>query len=201
MVFAEFRVLILASLVCAGATGCSSLAPASRPVLASSSDVFGFSGRIAIHEQDRNLSGGIRWSHDSTGDDILLTSPLGQGVVQIATNAEGATLRTADDKVYRAPDAEQLAWKVTGWRIPVSGLAFWVRGMAQPGSEASEERDQQGRLMTLKQEDWKIEYMAYFDAPDAGLPRRVVLSRPEFELKLVVDKWDHPAITSPADSR
>lgn len=155
-------------------------------------DTFGFSGRIAVQENDHNLSGGIRWSHDAAGDDILLLSPLGQGVAEIASGAEGATLRTRDDKFYRASDAEQLARDVTGWRIPVSGLVFWVRGMARPGGTAHEKRDRQGRLLRLEQEEWQIEYADYFDPPDASLPRHIVLRRPEFELKLVIDSWERP---------
>jgi outer membrane lipoprotein LolB len=194
MLPAELRASLIA-LVVSVTAGCASLQPTPRtsPAPGSAADAFGFSGRIAVHEQDRNLSGGIRWSHDSAGDNILLLSPLGQGVMQIETGADGATLRTADEKFYRAADAEELAWNVTGWRIPVSGLVFWVRGMAQPGDIALAERDDKGRLLRLKQADWKIEYTAYFDAPDASLPRRMVLSRPEFELKLVVDNWEHPA--------
>lgn len=192
------------ALVMSVSAGCASLSQsprASPAATGSATGAFGFSGRIAVHEQEQNLAGSIRWSHDSAGDDILLSSPLGQGVMQIVTDANGATLRTADDKFYRAADAEQLAWSVTGWRIPVSGLIFWVRGMAQPGSLASEKRDEQGRLLRLTQEDWQIEYAAYFDAPDASLPRRIVLSRPEFELRLVIDSWERRSGVSPADQR
>jgi outer membrane lipoprotein LolB len=191
---AEIRASLIALVVCVTA-GCASLQPTphAAPAAGSTADAFGFSGRIAVQEQDRNQSGGIRWSHDSAGDNILLLSPLGQGVMQIETGAEGATLRTADEKFYRAADAEQLAWNVTGWRIPVAALVYWVRGMAQPGDVSLAERDGQGRLLRLKQADWQIEYTQYFDAPDAALPRRMVLKRPEFELKLVVDNWEHPA--------
>jgi outer membrane lipoprotein LolB len=197
----EIRASLIALAVSVSA-GCASLeqTPRASLVPGTAADAFGFSGRIAVHEQDRNLSGGIRWSHDPAGDNILLLSPLGQGVMQIETGAEGATLRTADGKLYRAADPEELAWNVTGWRIPVSGLVFWVRGMAEPGDNAHAERDEKGRLQRLKQADWQIEYTAYFDAPDEALPRRIVLSRPEFELKLVVDNWEHPADRSAVPS-
>jgi len=186
----RLRALILALAVCAAA-GCASLTQAPR---IAAGDSFGFSGRIALHEAERNLSGGIRWRHDAAGDDILLLSPLGQGVVQILNDPTGATLHTSDDKTYRAPNAEQLAWEVTGWRIPVSGLAYWVRGQAQPGSKGSMERDAHGRPLKLSQDGWKIEYTDYFDAPGAAMPRRMVLNRPEFELKLVVDNWEPAAV-------
>jgi outer membrane lipoprotein LolB len=183
----------LFTLALSALAGCASLPP--PPPLASAThgaaaDAFAFSGRVAVREQDRNITGGIRWRHEAARDEILLLSPLGQGVAQIISDADGATLRTNDDKVYHAADAEQLTSNVTGWRIPVSGLIFWLRGQPQPGTTPHEERDAQGRLVRLSQDDWKIEYPAYFDAPDDRLPRRIVLTRPEFEFKLVVDNWE-----------
>ncbi|MEJ0045339.1 MAG: lipoprotein insertase outer membrane protein LolB [Rhodospirillales bacterium] len=111
-----------------------------------------------LREQERNLSGGIRWQHNAAHDDILLLSPLGQGVMQIERDAGGATLRTADDKTYHATDPEQLAFDVTGWSIPVSGLSAWVRGVPRPGPAAGLVRDDAGRLTRLTQDEWTIEY-------------------------------------------
>jgi outer membrane lipoprotein LolB len=188
------RLVLLALGTAATLAGCASL-PAPLPLSASAqsapADAFAFSGRIAVIENDHNTSGGIQWRHEGARDDILLLTPLGQGVAQIGSDADGATLRTNDGKVYRAPDAGQLTFNVTGWRIPVAGMVFWLRGSPQPGSTAHEERDDKGRLQRLTQDEWKIEYPAYFDAPDDSLPRRVVLTRPEFELKLVIDNWEH----------
>jgi outer membrane lipoprotein LolB len=181
----------LVFLICVAAlAACSSLpqSPALLPL--TSTDAFSFSGRIAVHEPERSTSGGIRWQHVAARDEILLTSPLGQGVAQIVRDADGATLRTADDNLYRGKDAEDLAWGITGWRIPVNGLTYWVRGVAGPGISAGEERDERGRLTSFRQDEWRVEYPAYFDDPDSGLPRRIVLTRPEFELKLVIDAWD-----------
>jgi outer membrane lipoprotein LolB len=151
---------------------------------------FVLSGRISLREHDRLLSASIRWTHDKAHDDILLLSPLGQGVMRIERDADGASLQTADGRLVRAADAENLAWEATGWRIPVDGLVHWVRGIAAPGPAALAERDKGGRLSVLTQQEWRIEFGAYFDAPDDRLPRRIVLTRPELELKLQVDAWD-----------
>jgi outer membrane lipoprotein LolB len=170
--------------------GCASL-PSPPPLgTPGSADAFAFSGRLAVHEREQNLSGSVRWRHDGSHDEILLSTPLGQGVAQIVNDPSGAVLTTNDGRVYHANDAEQLTAKVTGWRIPVSGMAYWLRGMPQPGSKAIETRDDKGRLQQLAEQDWKIEYASYFDAPDDRLPKRIVLTRPEFEFKLVIDNWE-----------
>lgn len=184
-----FIELVLLACVAALAS-CASLPQSVAPLPSNSADAFSFSGRIALRESERSLSGGIRWQHVAARDEILLTSPLGQGVAQIVRDADGASLRTADDNLYRAHDVEHLAWEITGWHLPVDGLAYWVRGLASPAIAASETRDAQGRLARLTQDEWQVEFAAYFDAPEERLPRRIVLTRPEFELKLVIDAWD-----------
>jgi outer membrane lipoprotein LolB len=192
----NLRAAVLA-LLAALIAGCASL-PVPPPLnSAGTPDAFAFSGRLAVHERDNNVTGGLHWRHDGARDDILLSTPLGQGVAQIVNDPNGATLTTSDGKTYQAADAEQLTAKVTGWRIPVSGLTFWLRGLPQSGSTAHEERDDKGRLKLLAQDDWKIEYPAYFDAPDDRLPKRIVLTRPEFEFKLVIDRWERAANSAP----
>jgi outer membrane lipoprotein LolB len=177
--------------------GCASL-PAPPPLgPAATPEAFAFSGRLAVREADQNLAGSVHWRHDAESDEILLSTPLGQGVAQIVNDANGATLTTNDGKIYRAADAEQLTAKITGWHIPVSGLTFWLRGLPQTGNAAHEERDDRGRLKHLAQDDWKIEYSAYFDAPDDRLPKRIVLTRPQFEFRLVIDNWERAAGAAP----
>jgi outer membrane lipoprotein LolB len=185
--------VLLAALI----TGCASL-PVPLPLSAAgTSDAFAFSGRLAVHERDDNLAGSVHWRHEAARDDILLSTPLGQGVAQIVNDAGGATLTTSDGKTYRAADAEQLTANITGWRIPVSGLTFWLRGLPQAGRTAQEQRDDKGRLKLLAQDEWRIEYPAYFEAPDDRLPKRVVLTRPGFEFKLVIDSWERSANSAP----
>ena len=183
--FALFAALLLAA--------CASLSQNSLPAEKTNADSFSLTGRIALREQDRILSGSIRWQHDAAHDDILLLSPLGQGVMQIERDATGAMLRTSDGKQYRAPDAEELAFNVTGWHVPVAGLTSWVRAAPTHEAVASVTRDEYGRLAKLVQQGTNIEYQAYFDAPGSNLPKRIVVTRPEFELKLIVDSWDSAA--------
>lgn len=191
---------MLAALVVSLTAGCASLrlSPPQSPN-ADDATAFSLRGRLALREQERNLSGGIQWQHSAARDDMLLLSPLGQGVMQITRDADGASLRTADDKTFSAPDAEELAFTVTGWRIPVSGLAAWVRGVPRndplAGPVRNEQRDASSRLNKFTQDDWTVEYQAYFEAPDDKLPRRVLLTRPEFELKLVIDAWEKAPVT------
>ena len=147
---------------------------------------FQLSGRIAVRYDDQGSSGSIAWRHRAVGDEMLITSPLGQGVARIERQGGLVTVTGSDGRVYRAHDAESLTEQVLGFRVPLAGLSDWVRGNPAPGP-AHETRDAHGRLSELEQDGWRIYYLAY--AADGGLPARLRLVYPGLELRLAIDKW------------
>ena len=120
---------------------------------------------------------------------MLITSPLGQGVARIEREGDTVTVTASDQRVYRARDAETLTEEVLGFRVPLAGLADWVRARPAPGP-ASATRDSRGRLSELTQDGWHIYYLAYRD--DGELPTRLRLVYPGLELRLAISKWQTP---------
>ena len=54
-------------------------------------------------------------------------------------------------------DAErELQWRY-GWTIPVRSLRYWALGIPDPSVPATTELDEQGRLQTLEQNNWRVE--------------------------------------------
>lgn len=147
---------------------------------------FQLSGRIAIRYDGQGSSGNIAWRHRAAGDEMLITSPLGQGVARIERQGGLVTVTGSDGRVYRAHDAESLTDQVLGFRVPLAGLSDWVRATPAPGP-AHETRDVRGRLSELEQDGWQIYYLGYGDG--SGLPARLRLVYPGLELRLVIDKW------------
>jgi outer membrane lipoprotein LolB len=134
-------------------------------------------------------TGRFDWRHDGAGsDELLITSPLGQGVARISRQDGKVRLVTADSKEYVAPDAEGLTEQVLGWRLPLSGLPDWIRGRPTPGSPAQLRRDDTGRVVELTQDDWRVDYQEF----EGALPSRVRLARGDLEIRLVIERWTHP---------
>jgi outer membrane lipoprotein LolB len=129
-------------------------------------------------------SGRISWRHAPQNDDLLITSALGQGVARIR-RAGGEVELFAEGKEHRAPDAESLTERVLGWRLPLSGLPDWMQGRPSPGRPAEVGRDASNRIVTLVQDDWKIEYQEF----DGERPSRLRLTRPNLEIRLIIDQW------------
>jgi outer membrane lipoprotein LolB len=120
---------------------------------------------------------------------MLITTPLGQGVARIVREGDKVILTTAEPKEYRAADAESLTQEVLGFRLPLAGLADWVRARPSADAPFKEERSPDGRLRKLEQSGWAIEYLEYGANGPETLPSRLRLSYPGIELRLAVSAW------------
>jgi outer membrane lipoprotein LolB len=162
---------------------CAELQP--RP--AEAAFEFELSGRIAVRYRDESSSGNFAWRHGAAEDEVLITTPLGQGVARIVRAGDAVTLTDAEGREHRASDAESLTEQVLGFRLPLAGLAQWVR--ARPGPGPSQVRnDEAGRIVELEQSGWKIEYL---DWQEGGrLPARMRLRYPGLELRIAIAQWN-----------
>lgn len=172
-------------------TGCASVPrPPSAPVdtRAPLSEQWSMQGRIGVKTPDQSVSGSMRWTHRPDADDLLLTSPLGQGVARIVRDAGGVALEIPNRPVRRAADAETLTRSVLGYGLPVSGLTWWVQGRPAPGRAVETTRDSFNRFEQIQQDGWTIRYLRYADDAPAR-PQKLVLARDGLEIRIVVDTW------------
>ena len=147
---------------------------------------FELSGRIAVKYGDDAGSGNIAWRHGLRSDEMLLTSPFGQGIARLVRKGDEVTLTAQDGREFRAADAESLTEQVLGFRVPLRGLADWVRGRPAVAPAPTRQRnDASGRLAGFEQSGWRIEYLEY----EGALPSRLKLNFPGLELRLAVSEW------------
>lgn len=132
---------------------------------------FDLLGRIAARYGSEAFTGNVQWRHAGNGDEMLITSPLGQGVARIVREGDAVHLTTAEGKEFRAPDSESLTERVLGFRLPLEGLADWVQGRASPALEAR---------------GWKIEYQG---RDEKGRPTLMRLNYQGIELRFAISQW------------
>lgn len=169
--------------------GCASTPPSPSAVTpAPLADNWTLQGRIGVQTAEQSLSGQIHWKHRVESDEVLMTSPLGQGVARIVRDTEGVTLEVPNQPARRAPDAESLTQAVLGYGLPVSGLAWWVQARPAPDRAFETTRDATGRMAQIKQDGWVIDYLQYADDAPAR-PRKLVVAREGLEIRLVTDTW------------
>jgi len=178
---------IVAALLVLG--GCAAIPPAPRMDVETTLPAsWTLQGRIGVQSGEQSLSGQIHWRHRAEADEVLMTSPLGQGVARIVRDAEGVVLEVPNQPVRRAPDAESLTREALGYALPVGGLVWWVQARPDPGSAYEAMYDASGRISQLRQNGWVIDYLQYAaDMP--ARPRKLVVSREGLEIRLVEDRW------------
>ncbi len=177
----------MAALLALALGGCAAIPPAPPAALESPLRAnWTLQGRIGVQSGEQSLSGQIHWQHRVESDEVLMTSPLGQGVARIVRDAEGVALEVPNQPTRRAPDAESLTREALGYALPVAGLTWWVQGHPDPGSAFESTQDAGGRIAQLRQHGWVIDYLQY--AADAR-PRRMVVTREGLQIRLVADSW------------
>jgi len=172
--------LALAIAAAAVLGACASLSESGRPLPGG----FELSGRVAVRYGKDAASGRVFWRHASDTDELLITSPLGQGIARLNRKGDQFRLVTGDRKEYRADNAEDLTEQALGWRLPLAGLSDWVQARASPGRPA-EVRGEVNRDLELWQDGWHVAYEEFRE----GRPFRLRMSRESLEITLIVDQW------------
>lgn len=159
-------------------------------------DTWDLRGRLGVRAGDDGGQASLRWQRRGDRHELDLGAPLGRGMLRFSADATAARARDAEGRTYQAADLSTLVFNLTGWRIPVARLQYWVRGLAAPGAAAVPVLDEAGRLRLLEQAGWRVRIPDYMESGGFELPRRVLLSYPgddsgvpPIELKLVIESW------------
>ena len=97
----------------------------------------------------------------------------------------------------------QLLVETTGWDVPFDDMDWWVRGLPAPGAKAEQELDEDGRLKTLTQLGWEVEFLEYgrygaYELPSKLFARRhenvpgIGLNHMTLEVRVVIERWVLP---------
>jgi outer membrane lipoprotein LolB len=172
--------------------------PVAEMVNARSAD-FALVGRASVKGGKESFSGGVQWQHSGNRDEILLLNPLGQALAQIQRTPDGVHLATSGQENYYASDVESLTEQVLGWRLPLTGLQYWVQGVNSPATTAAIDKGRDGRVVAIRQDGWEIGYSSYFPSSPSqamqgqgALPKLLMLTRNGLQIKLVIDTWNSP---------
>jgi outer membrane lipoprotein LolB len=128
-------------------------------------------GRISARYRDDGFTGNVNWRHAADGDEMLITTPLGQGVARIVREGDAVQLKTAEGKEFRAADSESLTERVLGFRLPIEGLADWVQGKPSPA---------------LESRGWKVEYL---QRDEQNRPRLMRMTYQGVEVRFAITEW------------
>lgn len=147
-------------------------------------------GLIAIRQSKDAVSANWTWQQQANHHyTISLFGPLGSNSVQLTGSPDHVSLEMSDGKKFTAKTPEELVAQQSGWRLPVSSLYFWIRGLPVPGVPSQKQFDTEKHLTTLIQQGWRIQYLNYTPVNQMDLPSKMTLNNAELNVKIVIKHW------------
>ena len=146
-------------------------------------------GKVGIRAPRDSGSGTLFWLQRQDYYDIRLAGPLGRGATRLTGRPGAVTLDVSGQGSYQADSPEALLEQQLGWRLPVSHLLWWVRGLPAPDSRSQLTLDADSHLARLVQDGWTVEYTRYTEQNGYTLPERLKLTGKDLEVILVVKTW------------
>lgn len=152
-------------------------------------DGWQINGKVGIRAPKDSGSGTLFWLQRQDYYDIRLSGPLGRGAARLTGHPGSAALEVANQGRYEAATPEALLEEQLGWRLPVSHLFWWIRGLPAPDSKSRLTLGADSRLAHLEQDGWQVDYLAYTDQGGEHLPERIKLHGHELDVTVVIKDW------------
>ncbi len=146
-------------------------------------------GRISLSTEADALSGTLTWRQLFGDMDFRFRGPLGIGGMRIVGDERQLRVKTSSGEEFYLTDPVVYLERRFGWHVPLYSMRYWVLGVPAMGSEAQEQLDGTGRLKSLEQDGWHVNYEGYRDAGDEQLPRKLIMENGDISIRLVVDRW------------
>lgn len=151
-------------------------------------------GKLGIRTPDDNGSASLRWRQDDHNYQINLSGPLGQKRLLISGQPGKVRLEQSGEPAQEAKSPEALIKQQLGWTLPVTQLAYWVRGIPAPKGRISLlEQNSDGLIARLQQGDWLITYGNYNNQSHQGkalaLPGKITAEYRDIRLILAIRQW------------
>ena len=141
------------------------------PQLTAVPAAFELTGRLAVRQSDRSEIARLRWVHRAGSDLWVVSSPFGNEVARIESDARGARLTQAGGEPRTAASFAVLTQALLGVALEPAQLASWVHGGAAGGVPS----------------DWNVVIDEKQPAGAIQIARRISATRADVVVRLVVD--------------
>lgn len=185
-----FLVLVLAA-------GCATREPRpegawldEREALFAAHPAWSVNGRVALSDGRRGGSLAFDWSADGQVHEVRLKTMTGGRQWHLRFGPAQAALEGSDVGLLCGPDPEPLVEAAVGWPIPVSELAWWIRGIVPPGSDSAIRFAADGTLASASSPPWEIAFERFDDGTGELLPARIEARSADYRVRLVLRGWN-----------
>jgi outer membrane lipoprotein LolB len=152
-------------------------------------------GRIAVSRQHEGESASFIWQQFPEAFFLKLFGPFGSGAMELEgtlTGPDKQVVMRQGNKLNYAATAEDLLYQQVKWRVPLSGLTHWAKGVPVPNQPIDKMiLNSNGTIKEVNQLGWHITYSQYSQFENNQLPTKMHLINNELEVKLAIRNWSH----------
>ena len=146
--------------------------------------------KIGVKSGRKGGSATLNWDYNNPAQSIELYGPFGGGRVHISVNEKTATLKDTKGRVIQGESAQDVLFQRLGWHIPFEELILWSRGLPNEGA-TNIVTDGYGRLKSLNQGIWHVEYLEHKTTNNYTLPRKLTISSLPGKLEVYDDDGNY----------
>lgn len=147
------------------------------------------SGKIAVRTPKDSGSASVNWAQNGSRYTISLMGPFGANGMKLSGQPGKVVLIAANGKQFSASSPEQLLFQQWGYRLPISDLTYWVRGLPAKGKPFNSQFDKRNRLVRLSQTGWNVQFLSYVSKGNIELPDKIFIYSPSLDTKIIIYNW------------
>ena len=146
-------------------------------------------GKLGLKSTTQGGSASIRWLQHNTNYKITLSGPFASGRTVITGDHQIAEMNSGGKTFRHTP--QQLALQVTGLKLPVDLLSYWVKGLPSPNTKIPNNllTNANGSIASFQQNNWQLSFSNYRLTDKGYLPQKIIGRQGEQTFKLVVAQW------------
>ena len=178
-------------------TGCASLSDQwERPLILDNKierdkrlamENWSLSGRLSLRDGQQSRMSLIKWHHNKALDIWVLSSLIGRTAAEIS-HTGGVTYIKEPGKSKKGLSDQELA-EAFGFVLPLNHLSYWVRGLVDDRELNEAWMKKRYTINEFEQNGWVISLAKYAREGEVILPSKVVISKGDLKIIIVVDKW------------
>ncbi len=146
-------------------------------------------GRLAADDSKDGGSGALSWQNSSDGTHLSFRGAMGKGAWELHSSKGSANLRFADGREFFARSISQLVSEQMKSDVPVEALSWWVLGLAWTNTWDDRQLDEEGRMISLRQLGWDVNFSGYRLEDQVWLPGKLVARKKDQTVKLAISDW------------
>lgn len=176
------RALII-SLLLVFTTGCTTIETAIESVdldvyrahaaTVSSVDHWNLRGRISVRAGSKGEIGRVLWIRNGDAHQLELYGNFGSRRIRIVQDSDGVVLEDTQGRTIIGSSIQAVLEQRTGQSLPVDALTYWLVGAIDPNFASVNVWDVEGRLISIQQAGWTVNFSKYRDVGGYQLPTRL----------------------------